>query len=284
MEQKKDLSIINCVATSLLAIFFTIPLHEFIHLLTHIIYGNKIVCYSAQAVEADVLIDYSSLSAFSRIMVTGGSASILNALIGIVLLFVLLKIEMGAMTRLFLTHLMGMQLCEGFGYFMSDGLFGAGDWGVVFSYFPDDPGFVSILKIVLTVVGMGGIVMVMFVLNYMSYYFVEDPTNKKERINVAAKLHLSVLVIGLIVHFAGWMQSPYFKSGEIGMAVIISGTFMWVPYLWGFLFTGVMGVMRPKESRFLYKLPEKPNYILLGIGIILILVDIFVFGPGINFN
>ena len=284
MKQNKDLSIINCVATSLLAIFFTIPLHELFHLLTHLVYGNKIVCYSAQAVEADVLIDYSILSAFNRIMVAGGSASILNAIIGIVLLIVLLKVEMGAMTRLFLIHLMGMQVCEGFGYFMSDGIFGAGDWGVVFSYFPEDPGFVSVLKIVLTIVGMGGIVMIMFVLNHMSYYYIEDPANKKERVSVAAKLHLIALITGVIVHFAGWMQSPYYKSGAIGMGVIISGTFMWVPYIWGFLFTGVMKVKRPKESQFLYRLPEKPNFVLLAAGIILIAIDIFVFGPGIYSN
>ena len=63
--------------------------------------------------------------------------------------------------------------------------------------------------------------MIMFVLNHMSYYYIEDPANKKERVSVAAKLHLIALITGVIVHFAGWMQSPYYKSGAIGMGVII---------------------------------------------------------------
>ena len=28
MEEKKDLSVINCIATSLLAIFLSVPVHE----------------------------------------------------------------------------------------------------------------------------------------------------------------------------------------------------------------------------------------------------------------
>ena len=47
------------------------------------------------------------------------------------------------------------------------------------------------------------------------------------------------------------------------------------------MFTWVM-VKPPKKSRFLYKLPEKPNYVLLAIGVVLIVIDIFVFGPGIK--
>ena len=52
METKKDLSIINCIGTCLLAYFFSVPVHELFHLLTRIIYGDPLVCYSAGAVEA----------------------------------------------------------------------------------------------------------------------------------------------------------------------------------------------------------------------------------------
>ena len=31
MKQSKDLSIVNCIAISLLAVFLSIPVHEFIH-------------------------------------------------------------------------------------------------------------------------------------------------------------------------------------------------------------------------------------------------------------
>ena len=125
--QKKDLSFVNCIATTLIAYFITVPGHEFFHLLTYMIYGSKLVCYSAGAVEATVA-DFGVFSPFHRIMLAGGSASILNVIIAIVLAVILLKLKLKPMTRLFLTQLMGMQAVQGIGYFMIGGLFGAGDW------------------------------------------------------------------------------------------------------------------------------------------------------------
>ena len=34
---------------------------------------------------------------------------------------------------------------------------------------------------------------------------------------------------------------------------------MWIPFFRGFMFKGVMNVLPPKESRFLYPLPARPN-------------------------
>ena len=281
MKQSKDLSLVNCIATSLLAVFFSIPVHEFIHFITFYIYGDKCEYFAATSVNYLELIDYRSLSTFHRVMATGGSASIVNAIIGLILLVILLKAKLGSMTRLFLTQLMGAHLTEGFGYFMIDGIFGAGDWGNVFSYFTDAPEFVSVLRIVLSVVGIGGTVCLFFILNHMSYYFIEDPEDKGQRMGVAIRLHLVMLITGVITHFATWAQNPGVKSGATSFAFSCLTVLMWIPFFWAFMFTGVMKVMPPKESRFLYKLPEKPNYILLAAGIILILIDIFVFGPGI---
>lgn len=44
---------------------------------------------------------------------------------------------------------------------------------------------------------------------------------------------------------------------------------------------GVMNVLPPKESRFLYPLPARPNRLLPAAAVILIPADIFLFGPGI---
>ena len=41
---------INCIATGLLAYFFTIPFHEFLHFITFYIYGHKAEYYSAGSV------------------------------------------------------------------------------------------------------------------------------------------------------------------------------------------------------------------------------------------
>lgn len=284
MVQKKDFSIVNCIATSLLAVFFSIPVHEFIHLVTFYAYGDKCEYYAATSVNNLENIDYFSLSPFNRILATGGSASLINGIIGIVLLVILIKVQMGATLRLFLIQLMGAHLTESFGYFMIDGIFGAGDWGEVFSYFPEAPGFISILKIVLSVVGCSGIMGLFFLLNYMSYYFIEDSSDKKQKLYVATRLHLSMLIVGVITHFATWAQNPGVRRGSTSFAFSVLTVLMWIPFFWAFMFTGVMNVLPPKKSRFLYKLPEKPNWLLFIFGIILILIDIFLFGPGIYFN
>ncbi|MBO4899075.1 MAG: hypothetical protein J5509_02185, partial [Lachnospiraceae bacterium] len=61
MSRTKDLSIINCISTTLLAYFFTIPVHELFHLLTDYAYGDKVTWFSAGAVQPMGNIDYSAL-------------------------------------------------------------------------------------------------------------------------------------------------------------------------------------------------------------------------------
>ncbi len=281
--KKKDKSIINCLATTMLAYFITVPGHELLHLLTHLIYGSKLVCYSAGAVEAYIT-DMESLSPFHRIMVAGGSASIINVIIGITLAIMLVKTTLKPMTRLFLTQLMGMQAVQGIGYFMIGGLFGAGDWGNVYHALSEYPGLVSALRIVLSALGIAGILGLFFFLNYLSYYFIEDKDNKAERMHVGFCLHLIPLMIGFSLGMVCSFISPMVNTGALNIGECILFNFMWIPFFWGFMFTGVMKTLPPKTSRFLYKLPPKPNWVLFAAGAILILIDIFVFGPGIWFS
>ena len=166
-----------------------------LHLLTHIIYGSKLLYYSAGAVDATVA-DYASLSAFDRIMVAGGSASILNVIFAIILAIVLLKAKnTKPMMRLFLIQLMGMQAVQGIGYFLIGGLFAVGDWGNVYDKISDMPGLVTALRIILSVLGAAGIVALFFFLNYTSYYFIENKDDKAERRYVALRLHLIVFIV-----------------------------------------------------------------------------------------
>ena len=194
MDNRKDLSTINCIATGLLAIFFTVPVHEFFHLLTHIIYGSQLEYYSAGAVNAYA--NFEGLSVFNIIMLAGGSASILNVLVGAILLMIVLKTTMGPLMRVFMIQLTGAHLSVGIGYFMIGGFFGAGDWGNVYDRLADMPDVVTALRIILSILGGVGIVGLFFLLNYLSYYFIKDSTNKKERLYVAFRLHLLVLLIG----------------------------------------------------------------------------------------
>ena len=282
MNQKKKLTIINCLASAFIVYFITVPGHELLHVLTSLIYGEKILFYSALCVDS-VPADYASMSAFDRIMVTGGSASILNAIFGIILLIILLKKQLKPMSRLFLTQLMGAQLVQGFGYFLIGGLFSVGDWSNVFTSLADNPGVVSALRIILSVIGAGSIVALFFILNRMSYYFIENKEDKQERVSVGFHLHMTILIIGVIVNTIATFLSPAVKMGHLGSGTFLLFNFMWIPFLWGFLFTGPMKTLPPKENLFLFHLPEKPNWILFGLGVVLILVDIFVFGPGIFF-
>ena len=282
MNQKKKLTIINCLASAFIVYFITVPGHELLHVLTSLIYGEKILFYSALCVDS-VPADYASMSAFDRIMVTGGSASILNAIFGIILLIILLKKQLKPMSRLFLTQLMGAQLVQGFGYFLIGGLFSVGDWNNVFTSLADNPGVVSALRIILSVIGAGSIVALFFILNRMSYYFIENKEDKQERVSVGFNLHLTILFVGVIVNTIATFLSPAIKMGHSSYGTFLLFNFMWIPFLWGFLFTGTMKTLPPKENLFLFHLPEKPNWILFCIGAVLILVDIFVFGPGIFF-
>ena len=282
MNQKKNLTIINCLASAFIVYFITVPGHELLHVLTSLIYGEKIVLYSALCVDS-VSADYASMSVFDRIMVTGGSASILNAIFGIILLIILLKKQLKPMSRLFLTQLMGAQLVQGFGYFLIGGLFSVGDWNNVCTALADNPGLVSALRIILSVIGSGGIVALFFILNRMSYYFIENKEDKKERVSVGFNLHLTILFVGVIVNTIATFLSPAIKMGHLSYGTFLLFNFMWIPFLWGFLFTGPMKTLPPKENLFLFHLPEKPNWILFVLGAVLILVDIIVFGPGIFF-
>ena len=277
MNQKKDLTIANCIATSLLAFMLTIPMHELFHMLTCLAYGEDVQIFAATCVKFDDVVGIGSLSPFHRVMVAGGSASILNIIIGTVLFFVLLKSKMGAMMRMFLVQLMGAQLATGFGYFMTDPITMVGDWGNVFSYFPDAPGTVLTMRIVLLVLGSSGVVFTFFALNYMSYYFIKDPADKQERLYIAVRLHLVMLIVGTIIGCIDGVISP--ASGGSYFAVIFSNM-MWIVFFWAFMFTWVM-VRHPKQSRFIYHLPQQPNYLLIIISMALILINIIVLGPGI---
>jgi len=76
----KDLSMANCIATSLLAFILTIPMHELFHLLTFYVYGfgNQVTVFSATCVGFDEQqVAFGNLAPFHRVMVAGGSASIL---------------------------------------------------------------------------------------------------------------------------------------------------------------------------------------------------------------
>ena len=282
LESKRDLSLINCIATSMLAYFLTVPVHELFHLLTSLAYGSGIAWFSAGAVQDIPFTDYSTLAPFDRIMVAGGSASIFNAIISVVLVIVLFKVKMRPMMRVFFIQYMGAQMSQGIGYFMIGGFFAAGDWGGVFSCFSDSPGTVTAMRIILSVIGGGGIVAEMFLLNHFSYEFIEDHSDKKERMYAASRLHLAMFVTCAVIGPLAMLKSPAMETGELDWVFVFLTGFMWIPFLWGFLFTGVMYVLPPKVSRFEFKLPEKANYIALGFGIFLILIDIFVFGPGIQ--
>ena len=50
-----------------------------------------------------------------------------------ILLFIVLKVNMGSLMRVFMVQLTGSHLCIGIGYFLIGGFFGAGDWGNVFT-------------------------------------------------------------------------------------------------------------------------------------------------------
>ena len=283
MENKKDFSLVNCIAIALLAYFFTIPFHESIHAVTHIIYGDKVECFMSGAVSYNDFVDFSTMAPIHKIM-SAGSASILNAIIGVVLLIVLFKVrKMPAMLRLFLTMLMGGQLLEGFGYFLI-GTFSIGDWGSVFKLFSDSPGASMALRIVLGVLGFGTMVPLLYLFTYITYHFIEDPSDKAERRRVSVRLNLVLFIVAFIVGALASINMPIVKNGELPYWMTLFFNLMWFLYVVAFFYAwgGIM-VKPPKESRIRCKLPKEAHPILWAIAVILTLIDIFIFGPGIYF-
>ena len=259
-------------------------MHELYHLITDLIYGNKLIWFTSGAVLAEPFTDYKTLSAFDRIMVAGGSASIINVIIAIILIIVLFRVKkMSAMLRVFLIQYMGAQISQGLGYFMIGGFFGAGDWSNVFECFEDSPETITVMRIILSVIGSAGIVLQMFLLNHFSYDFIKDPSDKRERLSVALKLHLTMFILPALICPLGSIGSPAIQDGYLSWGVVILFDLMWIPFFWGFMFTGVMKVLPPKQSRFRYDIPAKPNWVLLAIGLILTAFSFIVLGPGIKF-
>lgn len=283
MEPKKDFSLVNCAASSLLAYFFTVPLHEFFHLATSYAYGDKCAVFSAGAVEPMHLIDYQKLTPFHRIMVAGGSASILNVIIGLILVVILLRKRLKPASRMFLTQLMGGHLTEGFGYFMFGGLIGMGDWGNVFACFEDAPGFVTGMRITLTVLGVLGYLFIFFILNHLSYFYIKDPANEKQRFYTAVRLHLPMFIVPFVMACLVMIPSPMIKEGAVTYAETLFWNMAWIAFFWGFMFTWKM-VKPPKKSRWLYDLPKEPLYGIWIAAAAVSLFDLFVLGPGIRIH
>lgn len=283
-EARRDLSLVTCIGTSFIAYFLTVPFHEFLHLITHYAYGNKVEWYSAGAVQSIDLIDYYSLSPFQRIMVAGGSASIINAIIAVALIIALFTVRMGPTLRVFLTQLMGGQLVQGMGYFLMGGLFGMGDWGNVFSYLNDSPGLVLALRISLSVIGATGVTFLFTYLTWCTYYFVRDPADRRERRGVAVRLHLLMFLTGMGVGLLSMLRSPMVLSGDLGLGSVLVFNMMWFPFLIAFAYAwlGIMVNPAKQSGRFLYLLDHEPNFVIFFVGVALVLVDILVFGPGIR--
>jgi len=143
---------------------------------------------------------------------------------------------------------------------------------------------ITFLRIILVICGSIGITGLFFLLNYMSYYFIEDKTNLKERVDVAFKLHLLVMILGFTWGMIVSFISPANASGELNLGLSLLYNIMWIPFFWGFMFTGVMKTLPPKGSRFIYKLPSEPHFVIFGLGVVLMLFDIIILGPGIWFN
>jgi hypothetical protein len=284
MEKRKDFWLINCIATSMLAYFCTIPFHESLHALTYLAYGDKVSNITAGSAERVGLVDFTQLGTFHKIM-TSGSASIINAIIGVVLLVVLLKVtDIPGMLRLFLTQLMVGQLLEGFGYFLI-GTFSIGDWGNVYKLFSDSPGTVSVLRIVLMILGFGAMVPILYIITYITYHFIETPSDKNERKKVSIGLNLVLFLAAYIVGALATINLPVVKSGEMSYWMFLLFNLMWFVGLVAFFYAwgGIM-VKPPKQSIRKCSLPKEPHPIIWGLAVALILFDIFVLGSGIQFN
>ena len=81
------------------------------------------------------------------------------------------------------------------------------------------------------------------------------------------------------------MNLPLVRSGEMSYWMFLFFNSMWFIYLVAFFYAwhGIM-VKPPKETRLRCNLPKEPHPAIWILALILIIIDIFVFGPGIFFS
>lgn len=283
MSTERDFSLLNSIATAVLAYFFTIPFHEFIHFVTFYIYGHKVEYFSAGSVGSILQYDLHELPLFHRILVAGGSASIVNAIIGVVLFVILIKVnEIPPLLRLFLTQLMAGQLLEGFGYFLIGGYFKTGDWGNVISYCDDIPGCEMGLRIVLAAIGTVSSFFILYFLTAFTYHFVEDPSDKADRRRASVRLNLTFTLAGVIIGSLCDLRIPEVVNGDLPywLFMLYKLTFGLSLVAFFYAWAGIMA-KPPKESKLKSRIPTEPYPLVWIAALVLALIDIIWFAPGV---
>lgn len=191
-KKERLYTIVNLIATGIIAMSLTGPVHEFTHLVTQLIAGCTPEVFSYAAVSTGGTPSVNLDSFIWKIMYEG-SAALLNIVVGLVLLLVLNKVKMKALSRAFVVQLTLMHLCMGFGYFLRDGILysdgtNLGDWAKVIGRF----GGSGALRVTLVVLGCIGILLTFYIAFYEAYHFIGDNNNRPERRMVSSTLYFSL--------------------------------------------------------------------------------------------
>ncbi len=276
---------VNALAVSGAALFFTQTLHEGVHLLTALLVGVEVHAFNLFAVDTRLFRDGSHL--FEDIAVEA-SASLVNILIGIVaaVIIILRKRYSGTkpcgypLISLFFFQLAGFSLLMGFGYLLFDGAFYApgayGDWKSIIGMV-ENPGM---LRGVLMIIGAAGVVGTYFFLARGVLLFVHDISNSRELRSAARTVLLIPYLSWSILYTALALFHPLgFPDGLI--IVFFQFFFGFSGFFWGYMLASRWLVPRPftEQPCLLPRRLSMPWLIVTGL---LLVIQIALFLPTIS--
>ncbi|MGI6072966.1 MAG: hypothetical protein ACOX75_08210 [Lachnospiraceae bacterium] len=278
METKRLSGFLNGLATALVALFFALVLHEFLHMAYGLLTGMEVRAFNLFAV--DVVRYGDEAHRFADLLMEAGP-SLTNAVLGLVSLCVLRCRKLSSLARQFTLQLMGYNMLMGFGYMMIDALIyspgAAGDWKSVLDMYNGS----LALRIPLGIVGVAGVLFTYFRLAYEIYSFVDDPDSKEQRRAAAARIYLVPYIVWGVVYTILGIWHPLEMNGFIINAMMVIMGFC--GFLWAFLFS-VHWLKPPKKLPPKTALVLKPSIPWLVISALILIFEAAVLLPTVYFK
>lgn len=279
MKHNKMTRAINSLSTAAVAIFFSQVLHESIHMFTAFFVGAKVRGFNLFGV--DTVLFGDKVHWWQDIAIES-SASLVNVLIGLITVFIFAFYDkMSAMTNQFLLQLGGFNLFMGFGYFMFDGMFycadAAGDWKTIIRMYDGS----IVLRVLLVIIGTGGLIFSYFWLARNIMVFVEQKTSEDNRAEAALPiLMLPYIFYGILYLVLSIWHPLKFPVGTI--IIFFQFIFGFSGFFWAYFLSVYWLTPKKYDSRYSY-LKDKISFGWATVAVILLTFQIVVLLPTIKF-
>lgn len=225
----------------IISLFIAIILSQFVHELTHALFGVIVGAENVQVnfFAADALQSINENQTL-KILLVKGSAAIVNIIIGLIALIIFSKLNIEKIWlkyTAFLTIVFSFSL--GFGYLLFDGLFytpgGLRDFEVVLDLFNGN----LVLRLSIIIIGAIGWVWTLFFASQKAWVFVK---NESDKVNTNVRLLLiPYFTSSILITLLAFVSHPLGLEGAVivamqyffGNSLLFTGFFMssyWLDY------------------------------------------------------